>query len=142
MKTNRILLFICLCTGVFSACKSVSAYKTQDLNGKWTIVSVMDEPVALQNMPFLEFNTAEKRVHGNAGCNVLNAGFETDAMDVTAIKFTSPVTTMMACIQGMETEAKILQAINTVTNVQKGDNSNQVKLIDKAGNTLIVLNKP
>ncbi len=142
MKTKCIWIFMSFCVGIFSSCKSVSVFKVQDLSGKWTIVSVKDENVELQNMPFLEFDVAAKRVHGNAGCNMLNAGFETDAKDATAIKFIAPVTTMMACIQGMETEAKILQAINAVTNVQKGNNPNQVKLLDKAGNTLIGLNKP
>jgi len=141
MKKIGILLLICLCMGnLGGSCKEGSAFNVQDLNGKWTIVSVNNEPVALQNMPFLEFNTAEKRVHGNVGCNVLNAGFEPDTKDMTAIKFTTPITTMMACIH-LDTETKIVQAIHVVTNVKKGEQPNQLKFVDKEGNTMLVLEK-
>jgi heat shock protein HslJ len=141
MKKYGILLLICLWMGIVSSCKSVNVYKVQDLNGKWIIVSVNDEPVTLEKMPFLEFDMVEQRVHGNAGCNVLNAGFEPDSKDMTAIRFIAPITTMMACIHGMETEAKILQAFNDVTNVQKGEQSNRVKLVDKEGAAMLVLEK-
>jgi hypothetical protein len=47
---------------------------------------------------------------------------------------------MMACIH-FETETKVIQAINSVTHVQKGDKPNQVKLIDKEGNALLVIEK-
>ena len=140
MKTNSILILICLCMGIVSACKTVNTYKVQDLNGKWTIVSVTDEPVTAANMPFLEFNVAEKRVHGNAGCNTLSAGFETDVKDATALKFVAPVKTMMACFN-METEAKIVQAINNVAHVKKGETPNRMKLVDKEGNALLVLER-
>jgi heat shock protein HslJ len=142
MKKYCVIFLICLFAGLFSSCKSVTTFKTQDLNGRWTIVSVQNEPVVLQNLPFLEFDTIEKKVSGNAGCNVLSSRFETDSKNASAIKFLESVTTMKACIEGMETEAKILQAINAVTNVKKGDNPNQVKLLDKTGNTMIVLSQP
>ena len=140
MKTNSIWLLICLCMGIVSSCKTGNAFKAQDLNGKWTIVSVMDEPVTLEYMPFLEFNTTEKRVHGNVGCNTLSAGFEPDSKDMTAFKLMAPVTTMMACIH-FDTETNIVQAINNITHVTKSEKPNQVKLADNKGNTLLVLER-
>ena len=140
MKTNSILLFICLCMGILSSCKTLNKYNVQDLNGKWQIITVQGESLQLENMPFLEFNVADKKVHGNTGCNVLNSVYETDSKDVTAIKFVTPVTTMMACLN-MDTENKVLQAINNVTHIKMGDASNQVKLVDEDGNTLLVLEK-
>lgn len=140
MKTNYFLLLICLCLGILGSCKTMNKYNVQDLNGKWNIISVKDEPLQLENMPFLDFNVADKRVHGNTSCNVLNSVYETDSKDVTAIKFLAPITTMMACIN-MDTETKVLQAINNVAHVKRGDTSNQIKLIDKDGNTLLVLEK-
>ena len=140
MKTNRILLLMCLCIGILSSCKTTNNYNVQDLNGKWNIISVKDEAIQLENMPFLDFNVADKRVHGNTGCNILNSVFETDSKDIAAIKFVAPITTMMACIN-MDTEAKILQVITDITHVQNGDTSIQVKLVDKDGKILLVLEK-
>ena len=140
MKTNSILILICLCMGIASSCKTGSTFKAQDLNGKWTIISVTDEPVILENMPFLEFDVVEKRVHGNVGCNMLSAGFEPDPKNVSAFQLIAPITTMMACIH-LDTETKIVLAINEVTHVKKGETSSQVKLVNKEGNTLLVLEK-
>ena len=143
MKMNKIgiLLLICFVMGFLGGtCQTGSAFKAQDLNGKWTIVSVLDEPVTLEHMPFLEFSTAEKRVHGNVGCNTLSAGFEPDLKDLTAFQLIAPITTMMACIH-FDTETIIVQAINQVTNVKKGETQDQVKLTDKEGKTLLVLER-
>jgi len=141
VKKNGILFLIGLCLGIFgSSCIDGNVFKAQDLNGKWTIVSVMDVPVTLENMPFLEFNTAEKRVNGNMGCNRMSAGFELDSDDVTAFQLISPVMTMMACIH-FDTENKIAAAINNMTNVRKGEKPNQVKLVDNIGYTLLVLER-
>ena len=140
MKTVYYFL-IGLCMGfIWGSCEDGSAFKAQDLNGKWTIVSVMDEQVTLENMPFLEFNVTEKRLNGNIGCNNLTAGFVPDSEDATAFQVISPATTMMACIH-FDTETKIAMAINNMTHVRKGEKANQVKLIDSLGYTLIVLEK-
>ena len=141
MNKNGILFLIGLCLGIFwGSCKGGSAFKVQDLNGKWAIVSVMDEPVTLEYRPFLEFSTAEKRVHGNVGCNTLSAGFEPDPKDMTAFQLISPITTMMACIH-FDTETKIVHAINHITHVKKGETPNHAKLVDKEGNTLLLLER-
>ena len=41
----------------------------------------------------------------------------------------------------MDTETKILQVITDITHVQNGDTSIQVKLVDKDGKILLVLEK-
>ena len=141
MKTIYSLLLICLSVCVFNSCKTENTYKVEDLNGKWTIISVKDEPVQLEKMPFLEFDAVGKKVHGNTSCNTLNSAFETDANDKTAIRFVAPVTTMMACINGMETEAKIVQTLANISHVKKGATPNQIKMVDKNGNTMLLLEK-
>ena len=112
----------------------------EDLNGKWTIISVKEEPIELEKMPFLEFDVAEHRVHGNTSCNLLNSTFETDANDKAAIRFLAPISTMMACIN-MDTEAKILLVIGNITHVKKGDTSNRIRLVDKNGDAMLLLEK-
>jgi len=140
MKTNYSLLLIYICVGVFYSCKTIDSYQVEDLKGRWTIISVKDEPVQLENMPFFEFDVSEKRVHGNTSCNMFSSIFESDANDKTAIRFVTPISTMMACIN-METEAKILQVISDITHVKRGETSNRVKFVDKNGNTMLSIEK-
>ena len=140
MKMCYSLLLIYFCAGIFNSCKTYT-YSVEDLNGRWTIIAVKDEPVQSAAItPFLEFDVAVKRVHGNTSCNVMNAPFESDAKDKTSIRFIAPVTTMMACIN-METEAKILRVMTEIAHVRKGETSNRVKLVDKNGNTMLLLEK-
>jgi len=140
MKTVYSILLICLCVWGFISCKTLNTYKVEDLSGKWTIISVKDEPVQSLIIPFLEFDVAAKRVHGNTGCNTLSAAFESDAKDKSAIKLSAPITTMMACIN-MDTEAKILQVITDIAYIKKGETSNRIRLVDKNGNTMLLLEK-
>ena len=140
MKTNYAILSICLCVWMFNSCKTENSYKVEDLAGQWTIIAVKDEPVQSPITPFLEFDISEKRVHGNTSCNMFNSAFETDAKDQTTIRFVTPVSTMMACIN-MDIEAKILQAIPDIAHVKKGETANRVKLVDKTGSTMLLLEK-
>ena len=61
----------------------------------------------------MEINVSEKRLHGNAGCNIINGGFEVDGNNATAISFPQVISTMMAC-PDMEVEGRILKALNSV----------------------------
>ena len=140
MKKNSLLFLICLCAGIFNSCKTEGTFNVEDLNGQWTIISVKDEPIELENMPFFEFDMAEKKVHGYTGCNILNSNLETDDNDKTAIKFFAPISTMMACMN-MDTETKILQVIGNITHVKKGETSNRIKFVDKNENTMLLLEK-
>ena len=140
MKTNYFLLLLCLFVGIINSCKT-TIYSVDELNGKWTIIAVKNEPVQSAAItPYLEFDVAAKRVHGNTSCNQMNAAFETNTNDKAAIRFIAPVSTMMACLN-METEAKILQVIAEIASVKKGETSNRVKLVDKNGNTMLLLEK-
>lgn len=110
------------------------------LNGSWMITQVNGEaiPTGMENQPFIEFNIAEKRVHGNAGCNVVNGGFETSTENPTAISFPGLITTMMSC-PDLETEQKILNALNSVATFAKADNG--IGLYNAQGELVIVLEK-
>ena len=141
MKTIYALFLICLFAVMLSSCKTVDTYSVEGLNGKWTIIAVKDEPVQSAAItPFLEFDVAAKRVHGNTSCNQMNAAFETNTNDKAAIRFIAPVSTMMACLN-METESKIVKVITDIASVKKGETPNRVKLVDKNGITLLLLEK-
>ena len=124
----------------FWSCSN-SKTNVQQLEGKWNITEVNGEAISTQeNTPFMEFNMAEKKIHGNAGCNIFNTSLETDANDISALKIAQGISTMMAC-PDMETESKILQAMTTVRAVKAGTDANQMLLVDEAGKTVFVLSK-
>lgn len=85
------------------------------LDGEWSIREVNGEsvPSDMEKQPFMAFDVKKKTIHGNAGCNVMNGGFETSAENARSISFPGVATTMMAC-PDMELEGKILKAINEV----------------------------
>lgn len=95
--------------------KKESTVKLADLAGKWMISEAAGEaiPEGMEKQPFLEFNISEKRLHGNAGCNIINGAFQTDGENATAISFPQVISTMMAC-PDMEVEGRILKALNSV----------------------------
>lgn len=95
--------------------KKEAVAKLSDLNGKWMIGEVYGQaiPEGMEKQPFLEFNVSEKRLHGNAGCNLINGGFEISDENPSAISFPQLVSTMMAC-PDMEVEGQVLKALNSV----------------------------
>lgn len=100
--------------------KKESAAKLSELNGKWMISEAGGEaiPAGMEKQPFIEFNTSEKTLHGNAGCNLINGGFQTDAANPSSISFPQLISTMMAC-PDMAVEGRVLQALNSVQSFGK-----------------------
>ena len=85
------------------------------LNGEWKIEEVNGEaiPSGMEKQPFINFDVKKKSIHGNAGCNLINGGFETDKENPRSISFPNVISTMMAC-PDMEVEGKVMKAINEV----------------------------
>lgn len=109
---------VILCSSENVACVVLQKKKSTalaDLAGKWMIVEADKQAIAdnMENPPFVEFNLDEKRLHGNAGCNVFNGEFLVDEAAPTAIAFPQVITTMMAC-PDMDVEGRILKALNEV----------------------------
>ena len=100
--------------------KRDAAVKLADLNGKWMIEQAGGEaiPAGLENQPYLEFNMAEKRMHGHAGCNLMNGGVVADEANPTAISFPQVAVTMMACPDS-SVETRVLKALNEVKSFGK-----------------------
>ena len=86
-----------------------------DLGGRWKITQAGGEAIldGMEKQPFLELNVAEKKVHGNAGCNVINGAFVTDENNASAISFPNLISTMMAC-PDMEVEGRVTKALSEV----------------------------
>lgn len=121
--------------------KKEATVKLSDLDGKWMIGEVAGEaiPEGMEKQPFIEFNISEKRLHGNAGCNIINGGFQTEEDNPSAISFPQVISTMMAC-PDMAVESSVLKALNSVRSFGKLENGG-VGLYDADNNLVIVLVK-
>lgn len=125
--------------GMMFACSEVKT-DVKKLDGKWNIMEVKGEKVLEAGLPQMDFDMTENKVHGNAGCNIFNTTVMLDPNDVSALTIAPAATTMMAC-PNMEQEDAILKAMLDVATVKAGQSENEMLLVDKDGNVLLVLSK-
>lgn len=100
--------------------KKEASSKLSDLNGRWIISEAGGQaiPSGMEKQPAIEFDIAEKRMHGNAGCNIINGSFDVDDANPAAISFPRGISTMMAC-PDMKVEGRVLKALNSVQSFGK-----------------------
>ena len=78
--------------------RQLPAFSINDLNGEWIISAIGNTQLGkTENTPFLAFDIEQKRVHGNAGCNVINGSFSQEEGKDNSLKFSQMISTMMAC---------------------------------------------
>ena len=118
--------------------KKEADVKLSVLNGEWKIKEVNGEaiPSGMEKQPFIAFDVKEQRIHGNAVCNLINGGFKTEEGNALSISFPAVASTMMAC-PDMETEGKIMSALNEVKSFGKLAGGG-IGLYD-ANNTLVLV---
>lgn len=121
---------------------SCSEAKTdaKKLEGKWNVVEVKGEKILKEGLPYMEFDMAQNKLHGNAGCNMFNTTITLDANDVSSITIAPGAATMMAC-PDMATEDAIMKAMGDVKAVKAGNSESEMALVDQDGNVLLVLSK-
>jgi heat shock protein HslJ len=116
-KAGKDKLYLCNASNrpVITLEKKEADVKLSVLNGEWKVKEVNGEaiPSGMEKQPFIAFDVKKKTIHGNAGCNLINGGFETSTSNAKSISFPGVASTMMAC-PDMETEGKILKAMNEV----------------------------
>lgn len=111
------------------------------LEGEWKIAEIKGEalPAELEKEPFVAFDLKAKRIHGNAGCNMINGGIITDENNPRSLSFPAIASTMMAC-PNMDIEKKVLNALNSTKSFDiLADKS--VVLYSEDGTQLLVLKK-
>jgi uncharacterized lipoprotein YbaY/heat shock protein HslJ/uncharacterized lipoprotein NlpE involved in copper resistance len=83
------------------------------LDTYWKLTRLGDEPVLMGEMarePHLVLHSQDQRVSGFSGCNRLVGGFE---LEGDAIEFSQMASTMMACVEGADTERAFIEALGT-----------------------------
>lgn len=125
---------------LFASCKKANnAVSITELKGEWNIVEVNGQEVTSKPLPFIGFDTEERTIYGNSGCNRIMGGFElSDQSD--RIKLEEIASTMMAC-PDMELETNVLKALSETNRIQHGNEEGELALCDKDGNRVILLKK-
>ena len=99
-------------------------------SARWNLTHLGGQPVVTANpqrQPYLMF-MAENRVGGSGGCNTLGGTY---AVDGSTLTLSGIVSTMMACVDGMETETAFLGALEQVRAWRTEGAS--LELLDAAG---------
>ena len=110
------------------------------MSGEWVITSVYGAQVGdMENTPFLAFDIDQMRVHGNAGCNIINGGFSQEEGKENSLKFSQMISTMMAC-PDMDTEHRILDALSKVAGFSLNEDQT-ISLNDSTGTAALTLVK-
>lgn len=139
---KRVIFYILMLPMVLGMMISCSEAKTdaKKLEGKWNVVEVKGEKILKEGLPYMEFDMAQNKLHGNAGCNMFNTTITLDANDVSSITIAPGAATMMAC-PDMATEDAIMKAMGDVKAVKAGNFESEMTLVDQDGNVLLVLSK-
>ena len=139
---KRVIFYVLMLPMVLGLMISCSEAKTdaKKLEGKWNVVEVKGEKILKEGLPYMEFDMAQNKLHGNAGCNMFNTTITLDANDVSSITIAPGAATMMAC-PDMATEDAIMKAMGDVKAVKAGNSESEMALVDQDGNVLLVLSK-
>ena len=139
---KRVIFYVLMLPMVLGMMISCSEAKTDEkkLEGKWNVVEVKGEKILKEGLPYMEFDMAQNKLHGNAGCNMFNTTITLDANDVSSITIAPGAATMMAC-PDMATEDAIMKAMGDVKAVKAGNSESEMALVDQDGNVLLVLSK-
>jgi heat shock protein HslJ len=89
----------------------------------WRLVSLGENtnPKGSGGQPItLRLDAATTRAAGFAGCNRYSAGY---LLTADSLKFTAPISTKMACADGMDAESSFLAALVTVVSYQATDST-------------------
>ena len=139
---KRVIFYVLMLPMVLGMMISCSEAKTdaKKLEGKWNVVEVKGEKILKEGLPYMEFDMAQNKLHGNAGCNMFNTTITLDANDVSSITIAPGAATMMAC-PDMATEDAIMKAMGDVKAVKAGNSESEMALVDQDGNVLLVSSK-
>jgi len=103
-------------------------------NTYWKLTHLGDTPIRMasqQQEPHFVLNSESHRVNGSGGCNRLTGSYE---LHGDQLAFSQMVGTMMACLEGMETEKAFLDVLKQVNKWKI--TGQQLELFDATGSLL------
>lgn len=108
------------------------------LNGAWRVTEIEGAPITANVKIVIDVD--EHRIHGNAGCNILNGDITINLDKGNGIEFKNLATSRMTC-PDIATEQAFLLALESVHNAAKGTTPDTALLKNAAGQTIISLKR-
>ncbi len=108
------------------------------INGAWKVTVIEDRDIKAAIKIVIDTN--EGRVHGNAGCNILNGTIIVNYDKGQGIEFRDLATSRMTCPDIAE-EQTFLLALEQVASASKGNNPDTAYLCNQAGQKIITLKR-
>lgn len=106
------------------------------LNGAWRVTAINGQPNSNEGVQFV-FDLPEKKIHGNAGCNIINGEISIDPDVTNSVQFSNIASTRMMC-PDIATETAVLVALEeTEKAFAKSDDT--VTFVNHAGNPVLQL---
>lgn len=106
------------------------------LNGAWRVTAINGQPNSNEAVQFV-FDLPEKKIHGNAGCNIINGEITIDPDVTNSVQFSNIASTRMMC-PDIATETAVLVALEeTEKAFAKSDDT--VTFVNHAGKPVLQL---
>lgn len=106
------------------------------LNGNWQVTAIGAEKFENSEMKIF-FDVAERKVHGNTGCNSFNGEIFVDPQNASAFSLSNMAVTMRMC-PNIDQQSKFLVALEQTTGAKRGSNG-VVYLTDHDGKNVVTL---
>ena len=112
----------------------------ESYNGAWSVTFI--NGIAVDNYLNLKlvFDIENNSVHGNIGCNTMNGVINTHPDNPDKISFSNMITTRMSC-PNMEIEIALLKALESVVEINLGENNSEAYLLDAKGSKVVNLQR-
>lgn len=108
------------------------------LNGAWQVTTIQGTPVPANTAIKVVIDIDECKIHGNAGCNILNGAIVVKLDKGDGIEFKDLATTRMTC-PAIATEQAFILALEQVDTCVEGASSDQAIMKGANGQPLLTL---
>lgn len=110
------------------------------LNGAWKVDTIKGVKVPSTANVKIVIDVDDCKVHGNAGCNMLNGEITVNLDKSDGLEFKNLATTRMAC-PDMATEQQFLLALEMVDTATMGSNENEAIMKDSQGTVVLTMHR-
>ncbi len=110
----------------------------QFLNGAWQVTTIQGIPVPANTAIKVVIDIDECKIHGNAGCNILNGTVVVNLDKGNGLEFKDLATTRMTC-PAINTEREFLLALEEVSTCEEGASPDQAIMKSQNGREVLTL---
>ncbi len=110
------------------------------LNGAWKVDTINGVKVSAKTDIKVVIDVDECKIHGNAGCNLLNGEVVIVLDKKNGIEFRNLATTRMTC-PDIAIEQKFLLALEEVATASEGANADNVKMMNTQGEVVLTMHR-